>query len=67
MPLSTSEESKGISKVGIFTNADLPRLKKCLVNAGINATRIWHDKNLAIDLLQVIDPDGNLFELITRR
>lgn len=65
--LSTREAWRGINKVGIFTNAYLPTLKKCLVNAGINATRIWHDKNLAIDLLQVIDPDGNVFELITRR
>jgi len=64
--LSTSKEKQGINKVGIFTNADLPVLKKCLVNTGVNATRIWHDKNLAIDLLQVIDPDGNVLELIAR-
>ncbi len=64
VPQSKGEQWQGVNKVGLFTNADLPRLKQCLNQAGVNATRIWHDKNLAIDLLQVIDPDGNVLEII---
>ncbi len=67
VPQSTAGQWQGVNKVGIFTNANLPALKQCLIKAGVNATRIWHDKNLAIDLLQIIDPDGNLLEIITRK
>ena len=67
MPKSTQDEWQGINKVGIFTNADLPTLKHCLIEAGVKASRIWQDKNLAVDLLQVMDPDGNVLEIITRK
>lgn len=65
-PESSSEQWQGFNKVGIFTNADLPILKQCLINSGVKAGRIWHDKNLPISLLQVIDPDGNVLEIINR-
>ena len=61
------EQWQGVNKVGIFTNANLPALKSCLNKIGVEATRIWQDKNLGIDLLQVIDPDGNVLEIISRR
>ena len=67
VPQSTSEQWQGVNKVGIFTNADLPTLKQCLIKVGVNASRIWHDKNLPINLLQVEDPDGNVLEIISRR
>lgn len=67
VPQSLAEQWQGVNKVGIFTNADLPALKKCLNQSGVKAGRIWQDKNLAVDLLQVIDPDGNVLEIINRR
>jgi hypothetical protein len=66
-PQSTNEQWQGINKVGVFTDADLPKLQLCLQKSGISATRIWQDKNLPIDLLQVIDPEKNVLEIISRR
>jgi hypothetical protein len=57
----------GVMKFGLFTDADLPKLKQCLTKSGVNATRIWKDKNLHIDMLQVTDPSGNVIEVITRK
>jgi len=67
IPQSSAEQWQGVNKIGIFSNAELPKLKQCLNTIGVNATRIWKDKNLGIDLLQVIDPDGNVLEIISRR
>jgi len=67
VPQSSADQWQGVNKVGIFSNADLPQLKQCLNTIGVNATRIWQDKNLGIDLLQVIDPDGNVLEIVSRR
>jgi len=57
----------GVMKFGLFTDADLPKLKQCLTNKGVNATRIWKDKNLHVDMLQVTDPSDNVIEIITRQ
>jgi hypothetical protein len=57
----------GVMKFGLFTNADLPKLKQCLTQSGVNATRIWKDINLHVDMLQVTDPSGNVIEVITRQ
>ena len=65
-PISKSEEWKGIMKFGIYTNANLPSLKKCLKNNNINAGRIFKDINLGINLLLIRDPEGNLIEIISR-
>jgi hypothetical protein len=54
-------------KFGIYTNADLPTLKKCLLNKGVNAGRIFSDEKLGIDLLQIVDPEGNIIEVISRK
>jgi len=67
VPQSSADQWQGVNKIGIFSNADLPKLKHCLNTIGVNATRIWKDKNLGIDLLQVVDPDGNVLEIISRR
>ena len=53
-------------KFGIYTNANLKILKQCLNNNGVNAGRIFNDKKLNIDLLQVIDPEQNILEIISR-
>ena len=42
-------------------------LKQCLISKGVQASQIWQDKILAIDLLQVIDPNNNILEIIQRR
>jgi hypothetical protein len=66
VPKSTKEEWNGIMKFGVYTNANLRSLKKCLNDKNINAGRIFNDKNLSIDLLHVKDPEGNSFEIISR-
>jgi hypothetical protein len=60
------DQWRGVMKFGIYTNADLSLLKQCLIKKGINAGRIYKDKKLNIDLLQVIDPEHNIIEIITR-
>ncbi|MFT5481640.1 MAG: hypothetical protein ACI9GW_000285 [Halieaceae bacterium] len=40
-------------------------LKQCLVDQGVKAGRIFNDKNLGIDLLQVVDPELNVLEIIS--
>jgi len=67
VPKSKEGQWIGFNKFGFYTNADLPQLKACLVNAGIQAGRIWKDKLLGIDLLQIIDPRNNVLEIISRR
>ena len=57
----------GISKVGVYTSANLDKLKSCLVADGVKATRIFDDTNLNIKLLLVIDPENNYLEIITRK
>ncbi|NQZ81971.1 MAG: hypothetical protein HRT52_13230 [Colwellia sp.] len=57
----------GVMKFGIFTNANLDKLKQCLVKSAIKATRIWKDKNLHVDMLQVTDPSNNVIEIISRQ
>ena len=60
------EQWRGVMKFGIFTNANLSILKQCLNNNGIEAGRIFEDEKLGIDLLQVIDPEQNVIEIISR-
>ena len=60
------EQWRGVMKFGIYTNANLPILKQCLNNQGVQAGRIYNDKKLNIDLLQVIDPEQNILEIISR-
>ena len=65
-PTSKSDEWKGIMKFGIYTNANLVSLKKCLKNNGVNAGRIYNDSNLGIKLLLIKDPEENFIEIISR-
>lgn len=60
------EQWAGVMKFGIFTDADLPKLKSCLTAQGVEATRIFKDDNLGIDLLMVKDPENNMIEVIQR-
>lgn len=66
-PKTPRSNWNGISKVGVYTDANLEELKSCLVNHGVKATRIFDDSNLNIKLLLVIDPENNLLEIITRK
>ncbi|WOH35941.1 hypothetical protein RI844_11165 [Thalassotalea fonticola] len=61
-----TEQWRGVMKFGIYTNANLATLKQCLKNKGIKAGRIFKDEKLNIDLLQVIDPEQNILEIISR-
>lgn len=63
---SKPEQWRGVMKFGIYTNANLTVLKQCLNNQGVKAGRIFKDKKLNIDLLQVIDPEQNILEIISR-
>ncbi len=65
-PNSNSEQWSGFMKFGFYTDANLIDLKACLKSENINAGRIFRDDNLGIDLLQVIDPEGNVLEIISR-
>lgn len=60
------EQWNGVMKFGIYTNANLSDLKLCLNKQGINAGRIFNDNKLNIDLLQVVDPEQNILEIISR-
>ncbi|MFT5677395.1 MAG: hypothetical protein ACI808_003347 [Paraglaciecola sp.] len=66
-PKSKAKQWSGIMKFGIYTDANLHELRQCLKDNNVEATRIWEDKNLGIDLLQVIDPNQNVIEIIQRR
>ena len=66
VPDAVPEQWLGVSKFGVYTNADLPNLKQCLEDQGVKAGRIFKDKNLGIDLLQVVDPELNVLEIISR-
>ena len=57
---------QGVMKFGVYTNANLPRLKQCLNSRGIEAGRIYNDEKLNIDLLHVTDPEQNILEIISR-
>ena len=63
---SNSEQWSGFMKIGFYTDANLVTLKTCLKNKNINVGRIFKDDNLGVDLLQVIDPEGNILEIISR-
>lgn len=65
-PDSNSEQWSGFMKFGFYTDANLVTLKACLKNKDINVGRIFKDDNLGVDLLQVIDPEGNILEIISR-
>jgi hypothetical protein len=65
-PNNHRSEWNGFMKVGIFTDADLPTLKTCLVKNNVKASRIFDDEKLKIKLLQVIDPENNVLEIISR-
>lgn len=66
-PNNHRSDWNGFMKVGIFTDADLSSLKACLVNHNVKATRIYDDQKLKIKLLQVIDPENNFLEIISRK
>jgi hypothetical protein len=66
VPGALPEQWLGVAKYGVYTNADLPMLKQCLAGRGVNAGRIFKDKNLGVDLLQVVDPELNVLEIISR-
>ena len=60
------EQWRGFMKFGVYTDTNLPILKKCLKNQGVKVGRIFSDKKLDIDLLQVVDPELNVLEIISR-
>lgn len=60
-----ASENAGYRKIGIFTNADLENLRECLKTVPIDAGRIYHDMELKIKLLHLIDPEGNQIEIIS--
>ena len=66
VPDAVPEQWLGVSKFGVYTSADLPMLKQCLEDQGVNVGRIFKDKNLGVDLLQVVDPELNVLEIISR-
>lgn len=66
-PDSDAEDWKGFMKLGVYTNADLSELKQCLLTRNIKAGRIFSDRELGIDLLQMVDPEGNFLEIISRK
>lgn len=66
-PATKIPDNPGIMKFGFFTRANLAKLQTCLKQHGIKAPRIFQDTNLAADLLLVIDPEGNMFEVISPR
>ena len=65
-PEASPEQWAGVMKFGVYTNANLPILKKCLEDQDVNAGRIFNDDKLGIDLLQVVDPESNVLEIISR-
>jgi len=65
-PDASPEQWQGVAKYGAYTNADLPILKQCLKDQGVKAGRIFKDKNLGIDLFQIVDPELNVIEIISR-
>ena len=66
VPGALPEQWLGVTKYGVYTDADLTALKQCLENQGVKAGRIFNDKKLGIDLLQVVDPELNVLEIISR-
>ena len=66
MPEASSEHWRGFMKFGVYTDANLIILKQCLEMRGVDAGRIFNDKKLGIDLLQVVDPELNVLEIISR-
>jgi len=66
VPGALPEQWLGVAKYGVYTNADLPDLKQCLEDQGVKAGRIFKDTKLGIDLLQVVDPELNILEIISR-
>lgn len=65
-PRANAEQWLGVAKYGVYTNAELPSLKQCLIKQGVKAGRIYVDNNLGIHLLQVTDPEANVVEIISR-
>jgi hypothetical protein len=66
IPGASPEQWLGVAKFGVYTNADLPILKQCLEDQGVKAGRIFDDDKLGINLLQVVDPELNVLEIISR-
>jgi hypothetical protein len=66
VPSALPEQWSGVMKFGVYTDANLLILKKCLEDQGVKAGRIFSDKKLGIDLLQVVDPELNVLEIISR-
>ena len=65
-PESRSIRKHGVFKFGVFTDANLLDLQQCLKKEGADAGRIFEDKKLRINLLQVTDPEQNILEIISR-
>lgn len=65
-PKAKPAQWAGVKKVGIYSNAKLDTLKQCLLKQGVQAGRIYDDKNLGIRLLHVTDPESNNLEIISR-
>jgi len=65
-PKAKPSQWAGVKKVGIYSNAKLDTLKLCLLQQGVQAGRIYDDKNLGIRLLHVTDPESNNLEIISR-
>jgi hypothetical protein len=66
-PDSNTEQWSGFMKFGFYTDANLEDLQACLKDNNVNAGRIFKDDKLGVDLLQVIDPEGNTLEIISRQ
>ena len=66
MPDSKAEQWSGFMKFGFYTNANVIQLRECMKSKTIDAGRIYRDDKLGVDLLQVIDPEGNVLEIISR-
>ena len=66
VPAVKGEQWTGLMKFGVYSNADLLSLRQCLRGQGVEATRIFKDTNLNVDLLLVTDPEGNFIEIISR-
>ena len=66
VPDAEPEQWRGFTKIGVYTDANLLVLKRCLEDRGVKAGRIFNDMKLGIDLLQVVDPELNVLEIISR-
>lgn len=57
---------RGIKKTGIFINTPVQEIKSCLLQNGVQAGRIFHDREMGFYLLHLVDPEGNELELLSK-